>query len=121
MPIAVVNPTTGAIEEEFTAHTPAEVQDRLAKAQAAYQVLRRTPYDQRAAWMNKAADLMEADVDKLATMIVREMGKPITQARGEALKCVKNMRFYAGNAEAFLADEPLADPSSVNALSLIHI
>jgi succinate-semialdehyde dehydrogenase/glutarate-semialdehyde dehydrogenase len=65
--------------------------------------------------MNKAADLMEADVDKLATMIVREMGKPITQARGEALKCVKNMRFYAGNAEAFLADEPLADPSSVNA------
>jgi succinate-semialdehyde dehydrogenase/glutarate-semialdehyde dehydrogenase len=115
MPIAVVNPTTGAIEEEFTAHTPAEVQDRLAKAQAAYQVLRRTPYDQRAAWMNKAADLMEADVDKLATMIVREMGKPITQARGEALKCVKNMRFYAGNAEAFLADEPLADPSSVNA------
>jgi succinate-semialdehyde dehydrogenase/glutarate-semialdehyde dehydrogenase len=115
MPIAVVNPTTGAIEEEFTAHTPAEVQDRLAKAQAAYQVLRRTPYDQRAAWMNEAADLMEADVDKLATMIVREMGKPITQARGEALKCVKNMRFYAGNAEAFLADEPLADPSSVNA------
>ncbi|MCF8547702.1 MAG: aldehyde dehydrogenase family protein, partial [Pontimonas sp.] len=80
-----------------------------------YQVLRRTPYVQRAAWMNKAADLMEADVDKLATMIVREMGKPITQARGEALKCVKNMRFYAGNAEAFLADEPLADPSSVNA------
>jgi succinate-semialdehyde dehydrogenase/glutarate-semialdehyde dehydrogenase len=65
--------------------------------------------------MNEAADLMEADVDKLATMIVREMGKPITQARGEALKCVKNMRFYAGNAEAFLADEPLADPSSVNA------
>jgi succinate-semialdehyde dehydrogenase/glutarate-semialdehyde dehydrogenase len=115
IPIAVVNPTTGAIEEEFTAHTPAEVQDRLAKAQAAYQVLRRTPYDQRAAWMNEAADLMEADVDKLATMIVREMGKPITQARGEALKCVKNMRFYAGNAEAFLADEPLADPSSVNA------
>jgi succinate-semialdehyde dehydrogenase/glutarate-semialdehyde dehydrogenase len=48
-------------------------------------------------------------------MIVREMGKPITQARGEALKCVKNMRFYAKNAERFLADEPLADPSSVNA------
>ena len=115
MPIAVVNPTTGATEEEFPAHTPAEVQNRLAKAQAAYEVLRRTSYDQRAAWMNKAADLMEADVDQLATMIVREMGKPITQARGEALKCVKNMRFYAKNAETFLADEPLADPSSVNA------
>jgi succinate-semialdehyde dehydrogenase/glutarate-semialdehyde dehydrogenase len=45
------------------------------------------------------------------------MGKPITQARGEALKCVKNMRFYAKNAETFLADEALADPSLVNAQS----
>jgi succinate-semialdehyde dehydrogenase/glutarate-semialdehyde dehydrogenase len=115
MPIAVVNPATGATEDEFPAHTPAEVQERLAKAQAAYEVLRRTSYDTRAAWMNKAADLMEADVEQLAAMIVREMGKPITQARGEALKCVKNMRFYAKNAESFLADEPLADPSSVNA------
>ncbi|MCF8549658.1 MAG: aldehyde dehydrogenase family protein [Pontimonas sp.] len=115
MPIAVVNPATGATEDEFPAHTPAEVEERLAKAQAAYEVLRRTSYATRAAWMNKAADLMEADVDELAAMIVREMGKPITQARGEALKCVKNMRFYAQNADTFLADEPLADPSSVNA------
>lgn len=115
MPIAVVNPTTGATEEEFPAHTPAEVEARLAKAQAAYEVLRRTSYETRASWMNAAADLMEADVEELAAMIVREMGKPITQARGEALKCVKNMRFYATNAERFLADEPLADPSSVNA------
>ncbi len=115
MPIAVVNPTTGATEDEFPAHTPAEVEERLAKAQAAYEVLRRTSYATRASWMNRAADLMEADVDELATMIVREMGKPITQARGEALKCVKNMRFYAKNAESFLADEPLADPSAVNA------
>lgn len=115
MPIAVVNPATGATEEEFPAHTPAEVEARLAKAQAAYEVLRRTSYETRASWMNAAADLMEADVEELAAMIVREMGKPITQARGEALKCVKNMRFYATNAERFLADEPLADPSSVNA------
>jgi len=115
MPIAVVNPATGATEDEFPSHTPAEVQERLAKAQAAYEVLRRTSYGTRAAWMDKAADLMEADVEELAAMIVREMGKPITQARGEALKCVKNMRFYANNAENFLADEPLADPSSVNA------
>jgi len=40
-------------------------------------------------------------------MITIEMGKPISQSVGEVLKCAKNMRFYADNAENFLADEPL--------------
>jgi succinate-semialdehyde dehydrogenase/glutarate-semialdehyde dehydrogenase len=43
------------------------------------------------------------------------MGRPIAGARAEVLKCAKGMRFYAAHAEQFLADEPLADPSSVGA------
>jgi len=115
MPIAITNPSTGAIEEEFDEHTSQEVERRLALAQAAHETLRRTPFAQRALWMNQAADLMEADVSTLAPLLVREMGKPIAQATAEALKCVKNMRFYAAHAETFLQDEVLADPASVNA------
>jgi succinate-semialdehyde dehydrogenase / glutarate-semialdehyde dehydrogenase len=115
MAIAIVNPTTGNVEEEFAEHTAEEIEARLARAQAAHEILRRNSYSQRAAWMNAAADLMEADVETLTPMLVREMGKPITQARQEVLKCVKNMRFYAANAESFLADERLSDPSLVNA------
>lgn len=115
MAIAITNPTTGVTEEEFPEHTEADIERALTLAQSAHEILRRASYAERATWMNASADLMEADVDTLAPMIVREMGKPITQARGEVLKCVKNMRFYASNAEKFLADEPLEDPSSVNA------
>ena len=115
MAIAIVNPATGVTEDEFTEHSDADVEDRLAKAQSAFETLRRTSFATRASWMLAAADLMEADVDALAPLVVREMGKPIAQAKAEALKCVKNMRFYAKNAEAFLADEVLADPASVNA------
>lgn len=115
MPIAITNPSTGLLEEEFPEHTEADIETALHLAHSAYQTLRRTSYTQRAVWMNAAADLMEADVETLAPMVVREMGKPITQARGEVLKCVKNMRFYAAHAEGFLADEVLEDPSSVNA------
>jgi succinate-semialdehyde dehydrogenase/glutarate-semialdehyde dehydrogenase len=67
--------------------------------------------------MQKSADLLEGDVDSVARVITTEMGKPLAQSRGEVLKCVKGMRFYAANAEAFLADERLEDPSSVNASS----
>jgi succinate-semialdehyde dehydrogenase/glutarate-semialdehyde dehydrogenase len=67
--------------------------------------------------MKKAADILESEVPELATMLVVEMGKPIAQAEAEVLKCAKNMRFYADNAEKFLADEPLEDASAVNASS----
>ena len=113
MAIAVVNPATGETVEEFTEHTAQEVEERVAKAQAAFEALQDTSYSQRAQWMKKAADIIESEVDQLGKMLVVEMGKPIAQAEAEVLKCAKNMRFYADNAEKFLADEPLDDPSIV--------
>lgn len=115
MPITVTNPATGVVEQEFPEHSEADIEAYLERAQRAYETLRRTSFAQRALWMSHAADLMEADAETLAPLVVREMGKPISQARGEVLKCVRNMRFYAENAEKFLADEVLADPSTVNA------
>lgn len=115
MAIAVTNPTTGIVEREYSPHDAAEVERRLALADGAARVLRRETYAQRAEWMRASADLLEAEAEEVAIMITREMGKPIAQSRAEVLKCVKNMRFYADNAETFLADEPLEDPSVVGA------
>ncbi|MGA1784433.1 MAG: NADP-dependent succinic semialdehyde dehydrogenase [Pontimonas sp.] len=115
MAIAVVNPATGETVKEFAEHDAQEVEARVAKAQAAFEALHHTTYAQRAEWMKKSADILESEVDELARMITVEMGKPITQSVGEVLKCAKNMRFYADNAEKFLADEPLDDPSVVGA------
>ena len=117
MAIAVINPTTGTTERTFDAHDAAEIERRVALAESAVQSMRSTDFAQRAVWMRAAADLLEAEAGDVAVMMVREMGKPIAQARAEALKCVKNMRFYAENAERFLADEPLENPAAVNASS----
>ena len=117
MTIAVVNPATGETIETFAEHTADEVEARVQKTQSAFEALRETSYAERAVWMKKAADIMESEVQDLAKMLVIEMGKPIAQAEAEVLKCAKNMRYYATNAEKFLADEPLEDPSAVNASS----
>jgi len=45
--------------------------------------------------MNASADLLEAEVDTVAQMMTREMGKTLASARAEALKRVRNMRFWA--------------------------
>ena len=115
MAIAIVNPTTGQLEEEFTPHTTAEMESGIGEAQAAFEALRSTSYEQRGEWMRRAAEITESEVDQTARMLVIEMGKPIGQARAEVLKCAKNMRFYADRAAEFLADEPLGDPSAVGA------
>lgn len=113
--IASINPTTGTVEREFAAHTDDEVEARIAEAHAAHRTLAATDFATRAGWMHAAADILEGEVEDVAAMITTEMGKPIGQARAEVLKSAKAMRFYADNAERFLADVPLADPSSVNA------
>lgn len=117
MAIATINPATGETLQTFEAHDSAEVERRVAQAFDAAQQLRGTTYAQRAEWMHATADILEADVDRAAEMITLEMGKPIAQSRAEVLKCAKNMRYYADNAESFLAAEELSDPSSVAASS----
>ncbi|WEG09231.1 NADP-dependent succinic semialdehyde dehydrogenase [Microbacterium horticulturae] len=115
MAIATINPTTGQVEKTFEAHDDAEVDRRIAEAQAAFEALKDTTFAQRAEWMNKAAQLLEDDADELGRLITIEMGRPIAAARAEVLKCAKGLRFYAENAEEFLAPEQLADPAKVNA------
>ena len=117
MAIATINPATGETVETFEPHDSAEVERRIAEAAQAFQALKDTTYAQRAEWMHATADVLEAEVDRVAAMITQEMGKPIAQSRAEVLKCAKNIRFYADNAEAFLTGEELADPSSVSASS----
>jgi len=115
MAIATVNPATGRTMREYAPHDPDEVERRIARAAVAAARLRDTGFAQRAAWMRTAADVLTSDEDALAEAVTVEMGKPIAQSRAEVRKCAKSMRFYAEHAEAFLADEPLADPSGVGA------
>jgi succinate-semialdehyde dehydrogenase / glutarate-semialdehyde dehydrogenase len=115
MAIATINPATEELVEEFTPHTEKEVDEKIAEAALAHKVLKEVDFSTRAHWMNTAADLLESDLENAAEMLVREMGKTITQARGEVAKCAKGMRFYADNAKAFLAGEELEDPSQVGA------
>lgn len=115
MSIATVNPTTGTMEMLIEPHSTEEVQERIAQAHAAARSLRGTTFAQRAEWMNAAADILDDQAEGLGELITVEMGKPIAQSVAEVHKSAKAMRFYAENAQQFLADEPLSDPSSVGA------
>ncbi|MEO6821219.1 MAG: NADP-dependent succinic semialdehyde dehydrogenase [Candidatus Nanopelagicales bacterium] len=114
MAIETMNPATGQTVRTFDAHTAAEVDAAIAGAHACFQTWRSTSFAHRAALMNRAADLLDEDNERIAAIMTLEMGKTLRSARAEAAKCAKGMRFYAAHAEGFLADEPV-DPSLVGA------
>lgn len=105
MPIATVDPATGETLKTFHALDDGDVERRIAAASAAYTHHRTTSFEERAALLNRAADLLDEDRDGIARTMTTEMGKPVTAARAEAAKCAKAMRWYAGHAVGLLADE----------------
>src|SRR4051812_36875543 len=115
MPIATINPATGEVVKKFDALPPAQIDAAIGRSSDAFRALRATSFDQRAGWMRAAADLLEAEQDDLGALLTLEMGKTLTAAKAEVVKCAKACRFYAEHAEQFLADEP-ADSEAVGAL-----
>ena len=61
-----------------------------------------------------AADVLDAERERVAALMTTEMGKTLAAAAAEADKCARTFRFYAEHAEGFLADEPV-DPAEVGA------
>ncbi|GGW44215.1 NADP-dependent succinic semialdehyde dehydrogenase [Streptomyces lucensis JCM 4490] len=109
MPIATVNPANGETLKTYEPMGEEELERRLQLAEATFRTYRTTPFAERARLLNKAADLLDEDGQEIARVMTTEMGKPVKQARAEAAKCAKAMRWYAEHAEALLADEEPAE------------
>jgi succinate-semialdehyde dehydrogenase/glutarate-semialdehyde dehydrogenase len=116
MPIATINPATGQTLKTFVPLTDAQIQEKLQRAHAAFFKYRKLPFAERARLMVRAAEILEKDKDTFGRLMTTEMGKPFRAAVEEAAKCAWACRYYAENAERFLADEVVdtgAGPSYV--------
>jgi succinate-semialdehyde dehydrogenase/glutarate-semialdehyde dehydrogenase len=105
MTIASINPTTGETLQTFDALTAAQIEEKLQLAADTFRTYRHTPISQRAARMQRAAEILEADKQALGKMMTGEMGKPLKAAIAEAEKCAWVCRYYAENAQHQLADQ----------------
>ena len=106
---AVVNPATGETVKEYPTISDADLDAALASAEAAYRGwLRETSVKERCELVRNVGALHAERCDELASIIVREMGKPHAQAVGEIEFCQAIYDYYADNGEAFMADEDIA-------------
>ncbi|GAB3857716.1 NAD-dependent succinate-semialdehyde dehydrogenase [Nocardioides maradonensis] len=103
---AVTDPYTGTTIKEYAALTDAQLEEKVARADATYRSWGRTTTPaERGALLARVAELYAERRDELARLTSREMGKPIEQAALEVDFAGAIYDYYARNAETFLADE----------------
>src|SRR4051812_48910247 len=114
MAIATINPASGETLKTYEPLTDEALEERIARAARAWQSYRLTSVGDRGGWLRAAADVLDADTDQVAELMVTEMGKTLAAAKAEAGKCAKGLRFYADKGPGYL--EPVrADAKAVGA------
>jgi succinate-semialdehyde dehydrogenase/glutarate-semialdehyde dehydrogenase len=111
MAIATINPATGELVKKFESLSDAEVEAKVKRAAETFPEYRKISFAERARKMMKAAELLEAEKEACGRMMTLEMGKPLKAAVAEAAKCATACRYYAENAERFMADEVVETPA----------
>src|SRR5882762_10388917 len=112
MAIATINPATGQVVKTFEPLSDAQIEVKLQKAADTFLSYRKVPFAERAQKMLKAAAILDGEKETFAKMMTTEMGKTFRSAVDEAAKCAWVCRYYAENAERFLADEVVETTAS---------
>jgi len=112
MSFTVINPATGETLKEIPAWGDNEIESALAQSASAAREWRARSFDDRAALMRKAAEVLRDNVENYASIVTREMGKLIGDSRAEIEKCASVCEFYADNAATFLQDKSIDSDAS---------
>src|SRR5215207_1208572 len=105
MAIATINPATGETLKTYEPLSDDALEEKIARAAAAWAGYRLTTADQRAGWLNAAADVLDGDAGTVAELMTTEMGKTLASAKAEVAKCAKALRWYAEHGPAMLRPE----------------
>lgn len=107
-----INPATGRLIAEYPEHDHSSIEARLAAARSAQAAWRTSDPEARAAELFEAARVLRQRRSELASLMTREMGKPIAAAEAEVEKCAWVCEHYARHGARMLASETVATDAS---------
>lgn len=106
--LSVMNPATGQTLRELEEDTPQSVQDKFARLKKGQKAWSMRPFSERAAAMEKFRELLLARIETLALTLTQEMGKPVSQARGEIKAVPQRIDFFLKHTQELLQEEVAA-------------
>lgn len=108
-------PATGAVFSKTPNSDEKDVQQAVAAAEVAFQTWSITPKDERARVLNKIADLIEQNADKLAQAESQDNGKPLKLAQKVDIPRARdNFRFFATGIMHFASESHAMENTAVN-------
>lgn len=107
MGYATTNPYTGEQVKTFPEATDAEVLAAIDGAHSTFLAWRDKPFSARSQIMQRAADILRDNSERLAKILTLEMGKLLSEAKAEVELSAQIFEYYARKAEQLLAPERL--------------
>jgi len=102
--LTVTDPATGETVGTVPNAGRAETKRAIEAAAAALPAWRARTAKERAKLLHKLADLIEQDVEALATLLTVEQGKPLAEAKGEVAFSAAYVRWFAEEAQRIYGD-----------------
>ena len=103
--IQTINPATGKILKNYQTMSMQKVTEIIDNSHKRFNSWRQVSYENRANLLCSVAKLLKSRVNEYAKLITTEMGKPITQARQEIIKCAWACEHYAEHSAEYLKDK----------------
>ncbi len=100
-----VNPYDGTPMEKYRIFSEEDIVKVVERAGKVFQNWKNESLEYRSELLKKLATALLKDKKAYARLMSKEMGKPIKQGIAEIEKCAWACKFYAKNAEGFLADD----------------
>lgn len=70
-----INPATGELIKEFDTITDQQLEEKIQKAQRAFEEVKNASLQKRAQWMSNLADVLDRNAEKYGRTVTLEMGK----------------------------------------------
>lgn len=112
------NPVTGIVSEVFEHITAEQLEAKLVEAAQAASVWRGCSVEQRAGYLQRIAQGLRSNKDRLAGLMTEEMGKLHREGLGEVEKCAQACAYYAEQAATILADQRVETAASKSLISV---
>jgi succinate-semialdehyde dehydrogenase/glutarate-semialdehyde dehydrogenase len=108
----VLNPATGEVVDRVAKGGKKEAQVAIRAAQKAFLPWSKITAKERYVYLKKAADVLRGRVNHLAELITNEMGKPVSEAKGEIGLAIDYLDWYAEEGKRIYGDTiPASSPS----------
>jgi len=120
--LALVNPSDGSPLAQIARGTAADIDAAVAAAQAArHGAWGAMTALERGRILTKLGKLIETRIDDLAALEAADVGKPLTQARADAVALARYCEFYGGAADKIMGETiPYLDGYTVYTLREPH-